>query len=168
MSLRRPPEKPVGKVVLHAGGPIDSCSACLRLFGDDLGPDAVSAMLGAKPTAACHKGDITRGKRYDRVAKQGKWLLAIDHVRGVPLDDLLNRLLDQVTGDLSVWRDLTVRYRADLFCGLSLELWNRGLELSPRTLQRIAERGLKLSLDIYYVGESEPVDPGAVGDQPHD
>jgi hypothetical protein len=165
--LRLPPDCPADDaVLLHAGGQVDSCSVCLRVFGDDLDPDAVSAMLGAAPTSACRKGDIHRGKRYDRVEKQGKWPLDLDHVRGVPLDDLINRLLDRLTGDLAVWRELTGRYKVDLFCGLQLELWNRGLGLSPRTLLRVGQRGLGLGLDIYYVGESEPeAEPGAVPDR---
>jgi hypothetical protein len=148
-----------GEVLLHAGGEVDGCSVGLRVFGDDLDPDTVSAMLGAKPTSACRKGDVHRGKHYDRVEKQGKWLLNTGHVRGVPLDDLIIRLLDRLTNDLAVWRELCRRFRVDLFCGLHLELWNRGLVLSPRTLQRVAERGLLLGLDIYFVGDDEA--PGA-------
>jgi hypothetical protein len=167
--LRLPPEKPPeGKPLLHAGGEVDSCSVCLRVFGDDLDPDVVSALLGAKPTSECRKGDIHRGKRYDQIEKQGKWLLALDHVPGVPLDDLINRLLDRVTNELAVWRELDERFRVDLFCGLQLELWNRGLVRSPGTLQRVAERGLKLGLDIYYIGDSEPADRDAAADQPRE
>jgi Domain of unknown function (DUF4279) len=154
--LRLPPKMSAGQPLFTAGGDIDSCSACLRLFGDDLDPDAVTAFLSAKPTTSCKKGDVTRGKVYDRIEKQGKWLLTLNHQRGATLEDLINRLLDQPSGDLDVWRELSSRYRADLFCGLQLELFNRGLEMSPRTLQRIAERGLKFGLDIYYVGESDP------------
>jgi hypothetical protein len=148
-------------VLLRAGGAVDSCSVGLRVFGDDLDPGAVSSALGAEPTSACRKGDIHRGKVYDRVEKQGKWLLHLDHVRGVSLDYLINQLLDRLTDDLTVWRLLTDRYKVDLFCGLQLELWNRGLGLSPRTLMRIGERGLELGLDIYFVGESAAEPPTA-------
>jgi hypothetical protein len=154
--LRLPPKCPTDdRVLLHAGGEVDSCSVCIRVYGDDLNPDAVSALLGCVPTSACRKGDIHRGKKYDRVEKQGRWLLALDHVRGVRLDDLINQVLDRLTNDLAVWRTLTDRYKVDLFCGVQLELWNRGLGLSPGTLLRIGERGLELGIDIYYVGEPD-------------
>jgi hypothetical protein len=164
--LRLPPDRPADDAALiHVGGEVDAYSICLRVFGNDLDPDEVSTQLGSAPTSQCRKGDIHRGKRYDRVEKQGSWRLGVDHVRGVPLDGLINRLLDRLTGDLAVWRELTARYNVDLFCGLHLELWNRGLALSPRTLLRVAERGLELGLDIYYVGESEPgAEPGAAPD----
>lgn len=165
--LRLPPDRPAddATVVLQAGGEVDSCSVCLRVYGDDLDPDTVSVLLGAAPTSACRKGEIRRGKRYDRIEKQGKWLLDQDWVRGVPLDDLINRLLDRLTSDLVVWRELIGRYKVDLFCGLKLELWNRGLGLSPKTLIRVGERGLELGLDIYFAGKSEPeAEQGPPGD----
>ena len=166
--LRLPPERPANDAaLLRVGGGVDSCSVCLRIFGNDLDPVTVSAMLGAEPTSSCRRGDIHRGKRYDRVEKHGKWLLDLDHARGVPLDGLINQLLDRLTDDLAVWRELASRYDTDLFCGLQLELWNRGLGLLPKTLLRVGERGLELDLDIYYVGEREPeAVPGTFGDDP--
>lgn len=155
--IRLPPDPPDDpEVVLRAGGEVDRCSVCLRVFGDDLEPDVVSELLQAEPTSSCRKGEIRRGRRYDRVEPRGRWLLAIDQAQGVPLDELINRLLDRLTDDLVVWRELTGRYNVDLFCGLHLELWNRGLGLSPRTLVRVGERGLELGLDIYFVADEEP------------
>lgn len=134
------------------GGGVDQCSASVRLFGDGLDPDGVTAALGASPTTACRKGDVTRLKVTTRVEPQGKWLLCLDGHGGAALDAVVNELLGRMTGDLSVWADLTSRFRADLYCGLHLEAWNRGLSLSPRTLRRVADRGLELGLDIYFVG----------------
>jgi hypothetical protein len=153
--LRLPPDRPTDdQVLLHAGGDVDRCSICLRVFGEDLDPDTVSEMLGAVPTSACRKGDVHRGKQFDRIEKQGKWLMNLDQHRELRLDNLINRLLDQLTDDLSIWHELTLRYEVDLFCGLHLEQWNRGLGLLPSTMLRVGERGLELGLDIYYVGES--------------
>ncbi|SRR5579885_484625 len=142
--------------LIRVGGPIDGCSASLRVFGDDLDPDTVTAVLGSVPTEACRKGDVTRLKVTTRVERQGKWLLRIEHRTGTTLEAVIDELLDRVTGDLSVWADLTARFEVDLFCGLQMNEWNRGLRLSPETLKRVAERGLELGLDIYYVGEDEP------------
>lgn len=143
------------EVLLKAGGEMDSCSVCLRVFGDDLDPPTITAMLGVEPTSSCCKGDHFRGKRTERIEKTGKWLLEIDWSTEVLLEALINQLLDSLTNDLTVWQELVRQYEIDLFCGLSLKSWNRGLTLSPRTLVRIGERGLELNLDIYFMGEDE-------------
>ena len=140
---------------IRVGGPIDSCSAGVRLFGDDLDPDTVTALLGATPTTSCRKGDVTRLKMTTRIERQGKWLLSIDHQASRSLESVINELLDRVTGDLRVWADLTRRFEVDLFCGLQIKQWNRGLSFSPEMLKRVAERGLELGLDIYYVGDEQ-------------
>ena len=50
---------------------------------------------------------------------------------------------------MSIWQDLTSRFRADVFCGLFMEEGNEGISLSNETLQRLAERGLTIDFDIY-------------------
>jgi hypothetical protein len=139
--------------LIRVGGPIDGCSASLRLFGDDLDPDVVTELLGAAPTTACRKSDVTR--LTTRTERQGKWLLSIDHQVGMTLEAVINELLDRVTGDLMVWAELTRQFKVDLFCGLHIKEWNRDLSFSPETLRRVAERGLELGLDIYYVEENQ-------------
>jgi len=139
---------------LRAGGEVDACSVALRFFGDDLDPGAITETLGASPDSACRKGDITHGKRGDRVEPRGKWVLRIEQ-RGAPLEALINQLLDRLSDDPGVWRDLA-EYSPDLFCGLYLERWNRGCCFSATTLKRLAERGLELGLDIYFTEGGDP------------
>jgi hypothetical protein len=120
-----------------------------------LDPDTVTAALGTTPTASCRKGDITRLRVTTRIESRGSWRLKIDHQSALELDAIINELLDRMTSDLMVWADLTRRFQVDLFCGLQMEVWNRGLSFKPETLKRIAERGLELGLDIYYVGDGQ-------------
>ncbi len=54
-----------------------------------------------------------------------------------------------LTHDLSAWEVLTNRFGADVFCGIFLRTTNDGLSLQTSTIQLLAERGLKLELDIY-------------------
>src|SRR6476620_3255083 len=96
--------EPTGRVI-RVGGPIDSCSVTLRVFGDDLDPDVVTTLLRAVPTNACRKGDVTRLKVTTRTERTGKWLLSIEHQAGVTLEEVINALLEQVTDDLAVWAD---------------------------------------------------------------
>jgi hypothetical protein len=145
----RPPPPSLDDMVLLAGGEVDEYHICLRFFGDDLDPDVVSSMLGAKPTTSCRKGDLFRGKVSERIEKTGKWLLRLPEKPGGEFEPQVDTLLDGLTQDLSVWRELTGKYSADLFCGVWLRNWNRGMGLSPRLMARLAERGLELGVDIY-------------------
>ena len=64
-------------------------------------------------------------------------------------DVQISEILGRLTHDLSIWQDLTTRFRADVFCGLFMEESNEGISLSNETLQRLAERGLTIDFDIY-------------------
>jgi hypothetical protein len=169
MEQKPPPPRaddvPADRLVA-VGGPVDQATVSLRLFGDDLDPDQISVSLGCEPTAARRKGDIIPDKRYHRVAPTGSWLLQ-DPVSSLAIQEQVGRLLDRVTGDLAVWRDLKRRFRVDLFCGLFLEDWNRGFSLSPDLMRRLADRGLEVGFDIYGYWPEEfptpPVSPPAPG-----
>ncbi len=121
----------------------------LRFFGEDLDPDVLSAQLGGIPTNPCCKGDVVKGKTYTRIEKYGRWLKSIDGKPGDSFEPLIDGLLDGLSPDLELWRDLSKRYDGDLYCGIWLGDDNQGMELSPRLMARLAERGLRLGLDIY-------------------
>ncbi len=139
-----------GPFVLADSG-VDSTSVTLRLFGDDLDPEAVSAALGSEPTLSRRKGDAVPDESAPRVADTGSWLLSSQQQSKSSLESQIALLFDRLTDDLSVWRDLCSRYHVDLFCGLWCNDWNRGLELSSEIVQAIAARGLRIGYDIYFV-----------------
>ena len=146
--VRSPPTGPEN-VVYVAGGEVDEYHICLRFFGDDLDPDALSSKLGAQPTNACRKGDIFRGKVSERVERTGRWLLNLPEIPGEGFEPQIEGLLRRLTQDLGVWRELTAKYKGDIFCGVWLRNWNRGMCLPPELMAQLAERGLELGLDIY-------------------
>jgi hypothetical protein len=139
--------------LVPVGGPIVKFKLTLRVFGDDLVPDEISALLGVRPTYAKVKGERLPG-RYARVAKTGSWhyTTEFDAASKTEVDMAINQLLDALTSKLNVWRDLETRFKIDLFCGLFMNggTGNEGFELTPATLQRLAERGLLTGFDIYY------------------
>ncbi len=125
-------------------------AACLRIFGDDLDPDEITSILGAKPTRGERKGGIWLTPRGDQmIARTGRW--SIDVARREPgdLDGQIAEILAPLNQDLLAWQDLTTRFRADFFCGLFMEEGNEGLELSPKTMLDMGARGIKFGLDIY-------------------
>lgn len=124
--------------------------ASLRFFGDDLDPQEITLALGAKPTVGVRKGGVWFTSRgVEKLAPFGSWRLNVADKTPGDLDEQVAALLAPLTDDLEVWRTLTTRFQADIFCGLFLKEGNEGLSLSPKTLAEIGNRGLVLDLDIY-------------------
>ena len=124
--------------------------ATLRIFGDDLIPQDVSAALGAEPSAAHRQGEVqrTRGGR-EVVRKTGMWRLHATPQTPEDLDAQVAELLSRLTPDLAVWAGLSARFEVDLFCGLFMEESNEGFSLSAATLLALGERGIEIGLDVY-------------------
>lgn len=85
--LKLPPEKPIGELIWIAGGEVDECSVSLRFWSDDLIPDDVTQLLGVNPTQSSKKGDVFRGKVYDRIREVGAWLYSVERCAIVSLED---------------------------------------------------------------------------------
>ena len=122
----------------------------LRIFGDTLDPEAVTAMLGAKPTYACRKGDVETTKRGRQiVCRTGLWKLSVPDSEPEAIDAQVASLLAQLSADLATWQHLGQAFEVDLFCGLFMNDTNEGFSLSVATLKALAERGIEIGFDAY-------------------
>lgn len=140
-------------VLARVGGPAERVTVGLRIFGDDVEPDEITALLGCPPSVARRRGDVVEGRARQRVARTGSWILNSNGPGSEPLDAQVRRLLDGLTGDLSAWAALTRRFKVDLFCGVFMGGWNRGID--AETMRALADRNVPLGFDIYATGESE-------------
>jgi len=145
--------EPVGEII-WIGGEIGRIQVSLRVFGDDLDPASVSALLDAHPTKSYRKGEVIPGVRTHRIALTGMWILQGDEQGDSTLEERIHRLLDRVSAASDSWTALAP-YRKNVFCGLYLNAWNQGCSLSSKLLERLGERGLTLDLDIYGNGETD-------------
>jgi hypothetical protein len=136
----------------QAGGDIDEVSVSLRVASPNLEPTEVTALLGVEPTFAARKGDRRRSGSVEVVQRTGIWIFALPESREWELADAIRTLLARLPEDLAVWERLRAKAKIDVFCGLYLEHWNRGVDLSPELLRQLADRGLTLGLDIYGNG----------------
>jgi hypothetical protein len=50
---------------------------------------------------------------------------------------------------------LAEKYEVDVFCGIFVDGWNRGFNLSPALMKKLAERYLELDVDIYCNGSDQ-------------
>jgi hypothetical protein len=133
---------------------IRKSAVSLRIMGDDLVPDEITALLGTSPTRAHRKGEtgkhIVGLKVGDvRVARSGMWMLKAHDREPEDMDSQIQELLNRMTTDFSVWRSITSRFRVDLFCGLWMTGCDNGMTLCPQSLAALGERGIEMGLCIY-------------------
>jgi hypothetical protein len=122
-------------VLAEVGGTIDESGATLCVYGADLQPDEVTALLGVQPTTSFLRG-YEKGPRSPPM-RHGGWFLT---VRGrapngpeTQVAELLARLPEAGT----VWEELNRRYKTSLSIGLHMSGWNKGFDL-PRNLATVA------------------------------
>ena len=123
--------------------------ATLRVSGDDLQPEEVTALLGAQPTMATTRGQANALDRGPRVWRTGSWRLEAPDAAPANPDGQIAEILDELTPDLDVWRSLAARFRVDIFCGWFMGEDNEGVSLAPDTLRALGERGIRLDIDLY-------------------
>ena len=125
-------------------------AASLRFFGDDLDPDEITGRLGGQPTVGARKGGTwLTSVGVEKTAFQGQWRITVDRRSPGNLDGQVRELFAPLTTDLGVWKELSSRFQADVFCGLFMNEYHEGISLSPETLAAIGLRGLSLDMAIY-------------------
>jgi hypothetical protein len=122
--------------------------ASLRVFGDSLEPEEVSALLGRPPSREHIKGDKVRGNS-NAVEPTGAWILDSGLSEKDEIEEHIEALLGPLSNDMDEWSRLTDGFSASIHCGIFLDQYNEGFELSPRVAQALAERGLVIAFDIY-------------------
>ncbi|MDQ1835561.1 DUF4279 domain-containing protein [Massilia scottii] len=131
-------------------GNFDRSAACLRLFGDDLDPEGISARLGCRPSVAEIRGEVIRyPSGRERTAGCGQWRLETDRRQPEDLVGQIEWLLGQVTEDLDVWKRLGETCEIDIFCGLFMASGNDGVSLPPSIMLMLGQRGIALDVDVY-------------------
>lgn len=125
----------------------------LRVFGDNLEPEEVSALLGRPPTRKHRKGDRIRANST-AVEPTGAWILDSGLSDKAEIEEHIESLLGSLSNDMDEWSRLTEDLSASIHCGIFLSQYNEGFELSPRIAQALADRGLVIEFDIYS-GDSD-------------
>jgi hypothetical protein len=133
----------------------------LRIFGDSLVPDEVTALLGVEPTHAHAKGDRHIGKDGREFAKRrvGMWQLRAEESAGTFESRVLG-LLACLPRSEAAWSAITQNLEVDLSVGYFMERTNEELLVTTKVLSALASRGIELLLDIYDpVGGAEACAP---------
>jgi hypothetical protein len=122
----------------------------LRIRGDDLNPQEITAALGTDPASAVRKGEAVAFEGIVGKAPTGVWLLKLQTPQAGSVDDQVRAILNAVPNDSEIWNLLTGRFSCELFIGVFLSEMNQGFDIPPATLKEIADKGLSLAFDVYY------------------
>jgi hypothetical protein len=148
---------PFGEPVFVFGGKVDEFHVALSLHGENLNPEEITRLLGTIPDQAFRKGDQIYPSRTDFHRTAGHWSLSIRSGAPDKIADAIGELLDRGAKPEAL-RDLALRYQGWFFIGIFLDAENRGFDLPASLVQRIADYGLELTVDIY--GQVEDEDDG--------
>jgi hypothetical protein len=98
------------------------------------------------------KGQVVRGF----MKKTGMWILVADDQQPGNLDEQIRVIFSKLPRDLEIWRNLSLRFKMDLFCGFFMEATDEGLEISPESLRQLGERSITLGICMYApIGKDE-------------
>lgn len=125
---------------------IDKTIVSIRFSGWDLDPADIGKQLG-----------FTQSELFESTVKRLKnghvvWGVRLENDE--PLEDKIETLLAQFTDDIRRWKTATEKVEVDIFCGLFLDRWNQGFNLTPNMLKKLSERNLIIGFDIYAPTES--------------
>jgi hypothetical protein len=125
--------------------------AALRISGETLRPDQISALLGLEPSQSGVKGERF-STRHSAVRRTSFWLLKSPLNDDLPLAEHLEWLLELIEPKLDLIGSLAEKWRVDFFCGFSSENGQGGVTFEPSLLRRLAHLGIPLVLDLYPPG----------------
>ncbi len=140
--------------LIRVGGRIDRTRATLRIQGASLDPAQISRLIGAPPTPEPTAVPVAEQRGGDACASAAGaapdvWLLSTDGESPTQPEDVLARLLAVLPADPAILARLRERHHVALHFELHLFTWNRGFDLTPAIVQRLARLGLGLCFDIH-------------------
>jgi Domain of unknown function (DUF4279) len=146
---------------------LNHSAVSLRIFGDALDPDEMTALLKCSPTISHRKGDLIMNRdgapywnehtsRYS-IRKTGMWNLRAPHTEPADIESQMQSLLAQLPNDLDLWNTLSkdLGLKVEFFCGFFMYRSNEGLVFSESILKEMAERHIGLGLDVYSPSEED-------------
>jgi hypothetical protein len=151
-TISKPPsDAPEGTIWF--GGPVDRFRITLRIFGEQLDPDHISALLGCAPTTAERTGVPISSGRGTRIPTKGRWSLTVeskDCYEDLDVEDGIKALLERLPSDNELWASLTSMYTVDVFCGIFVASSNRGFGVSSEASRLLSDRHLDIGFDLYF------------------
>ncbi len=135
------------KELVSVGGLVDQSSVSLCLYGEDLDPNEITSVLGLAGDRMHRRGDTRR--EGTSPFQRGSWAILEEGSAPLGPEELLARIAERVPSDPVIWADLGKRFDLQVRFGIHQSDWNRGFDLSQRSVRFLERIGASLVFDIY-------------------
>jgi hypothetical protein len=122
--------------------------ASLGIWGEELRPDEITSRLDLKPTRIHIRGE-RKSSRVPLLWKESYWSLDCPINGESDPSDHLRWLLDVLEPKSAMLKEISARFRVEIWCGFSSESGQGGFKLDANTLQRIANLDVPMTVDLY-------------------
>jgi hypothetical protein len=129
----------------------DEVAVALCIYGAELEPEEVTALLGVAPTHA-HRAGERAELRLPRPS-QGAWIREIRRFEPVEPDLMFEELFAGVSTEASVWFALARRFELRVDFAVHTDV-GATFRLNPKTLARIASLGASFQISIQAYGDN--------------
>ncbi len=115
--------------------------------------EAITKLIGFKPSEAWNIGDIS--SRDGKPRKHMRWILSSDLDDTKPLREHIGTILLYLKPKTDTLRSLGLDYDLTLQCVGYFPASGHGAHFDREQIRQIAQLGLALDLDFYYVDDHE-------------
>jgi hypothetical protein len=124
-------------------------SVALRVWGVDVDPEKISALLNWKPQIS----EIRKSRDGSR--DYGVWDYTYDSLAGEDFDACVNRFLDWAETKREALQQIPAQFKS-LYCAAFFQGWYTSWKFSPKTLQRMADMDLTFDVSAYPASDDLP------------
>lgn len=127
---------------------------CVYEFGND--PSVVTELISFAPTKSCLAGDPMPNHPTATWLKS-KWEFESPLPLKAPVEDHIEALLSLLEENAEGVSKVMERYAAEIRCAIYYyeEGCNHGFNLSESVIARVANLGLSIDFDLYFLGEDQ-------------
>ena len=138
---------------------MDISNVCSYFFlrGKNIDPDEITLLLGIKPTTKHRVGEI-HGKNQDMVWKTGLWLLdSTAQVQSTEIEEHIIWVLDQLEPMKLQLTSIMDKSDVHIELRIIFSLFTRNWDsiINVKTIERLAELKIPISISTWYLGYSE-------------
>ncbi len=130
--------------------------ASLRVLGFPGEPERITAKLGLAPSMAWLAGESLGPNRQPR--KTNGWEVEILGRDGEEPDAVIERLLEVVAGREAAVRELSAAATVELVVVVYAYEYMPGVSFSQAVVERLAQMGCAIDIDLYHFVEAESAD----------